>query len=122
MRGVGCAEESTTEKETTPEIVSDLTNKVIHASNELKLSLATNAPVATDSAAQPAAVSDGEPSAAGIASAASEPAASSRDQPQQRKRERGADNESSQPAAKVKPDKEQRNLSLIHISEPTRPY
>ena len=47
----------------TPEIISDLREKVIEASNELKVSLALNPPVAADSAVQPAALSDVAPSA-----------------------------------------------------------
>ena len=90
-----------------PEIIRDLKEKVIEASNELKVSLAQHPQIATDSAAQPAAPSTVEPSATEAASAASEPASSSRAPPQQRKRDRGPDSELPQSTAKAKPARKQ---------------
>ena len=60
---------------------------MIEASNELKVSLAQHPQIATDSAVQPAALSDVAPSILEAASAASEPASSSHDPQQQRKRD-----------------------------------
>ena len=70
-----------------PEIISDLKEKVIEASNELKVSFAQHSQIATDSAVQPATLSDVAPPILEAASAASEPASSSHDPQQQRKRD-----------------------------------
>ena len=85
----------------------DLSKKVVDASNELKLSLARNPQIATNGAAQPAALRDVEACVTEVASAASEPASTSHDPQQQRKRDRGLDREPPQPTAKVEPSRQQ---------------